>query len=196
MTSDDEVTLAGKLRVFETGKRHPFRMTVRPAQIAFQFDEAPPHTIVLDLGEKQARLRERLPGKTTYDDVPAQKLGEELRGTGVNYLDISFAFLYWPQAQFIKEDVVSERLTWVIRVKNPDTNGPYAYLDLWIDKDAVALIRMNAFNSNGQLLKKMEVKQVQKVKRGDKKVWMLEQMAVSAFDTKTRRRKSLTYLEL
>ena len=45
---NEELTLKGQLR--EGRKKHPFRMTIRRTQIAFLFEDKPPHTVVLDLG--------------------------------------------------------------------------------------------------------------------------------------------------
>ncbi len=192
---NEQLTLAGRLRHRESGKRHPFRMTVRRNQIAFLFEQAPQHTIVLDLGGERYRLREKL-GNGGFVDVPAAKYGTIIRNTGVNYLDISLAYLYWPNAKFLKEDVVSERITWLLRVPNPDPSGPYATLDIWVDQQTGGLMRIQGYDRQGRLVKKMEVMDVQRVKAKDKKVWALEKMKILSIDPNTRRVTSLTYMEL
>ncbi len=193
---NEELTLDGRLRVRTTGKKHPFRMTIRKQQIAFLFENDPQHTIVLDLGQNSFLLRERHGKQGDWDKVPAAKHGQLLRGTGVNYLDISLAYLYWPNPVFLEEDVVAERVTWKLRVTNPDKAGPYSRLDLWVDQQTVGLMRMQAYDHQGRLVKKMEVKEVQRVKDRGKKVWTLEKMSVLVFDPKTRRVVSHTYMEL
>lgn len=191
---NDELTLQGRLRVLG-GKKHGFRMTIRRQQVAFLFENEPQHSIALDLLGENFRLRERH-GDGQWADVAPAKMGQNLRGTAVNYLDISLGYLYWPNPEFLQEDVVAERITWKIRVTNPDKEGPYSRLDLWIDRDTRGLMRMQAYNNQGRLVKRMEVKDVQKVKNGDKRVWTLERMAVTAFNPKSGRASSRTYLEL
>ena len=191
---NEELTLQGRLRVLG-GKKHGFRRTIRPQQVAFLFENEPRHSIALDLLGDTFRLRERH-GQGQWADVAPGKMGQTLRGTSVNYLDISLGYLYWPNPEFLEEDVVAERITWKIRVNNPDNEGPYARLDLWIDRDTRGLLRMQAYNRQGRLIKRMQVKDIQRVKSGERKVWTLERMVVSAFDPKSGRQASRTYLEL
>jgi len=190
---NEELTLKGQLR--EGRKKHPFRMTIRRTQIAFLFEDKPPHTVVLDLGADQFRLRENHNNRP-FSDVPPAEYGTPIRNTGVNYLDISLAYLYWPNPKYIKEDVVSERITWLVEVQNPDPKGPYAKLLIWIDKQTGGLMRMQGYNKEGKLIKRMQVMEVQRVKRGGKKYWALEKMQIYTLDPKTGRVRSRTYMEL
>ncbi len=128
---NEELTLKGQLR--EGRKKHPFRMTIRRTQIAFLFEDKPPHTVVLDLGADRFRLRENH-SNGPFTDVAPGDYGKPIRNSGVNYLDISLAYLYWPDPKYIKEDVVSERITHLVEVQNPSATGPYAKLLIWIDR--------------------------------------------------------------
>ena len=193
---NEELTLDGHLRQRETGKKHPFRMTIRRTQIAFLFEDTPQHTVVLDLGGETFRLRERHNGQGEFLDVPPPNYGQPLRGTGINYLDISLAYLYWPNPTYIKEDVVSERITWLVQVNNPRKDGPYAKLDIWVDQNTGGLLRMQGYDWQGRLVKKMEVKDVQTKESEGKKVWTLKKMEVLALDPEKRRVISRTYMEM
>ena len=190
---NEELTLKGKLR--EGRKKHPFRMTIRRTQIAFLFEEKPPHTVVLDLGADRFRLRENH-NNGSFNDVAPGDYGKPIRDTGVNYLDISLAYLYWPNPKYIKEDVVSERITHLVEVTNPDPKGPYAKLLIWIDQQTGGLMRMQGYDKAGKLIKRMQVIEVQRVKRGGKKYWALEKMQIYNLDPRTGRVRSRTYMEL
>ncbi|MCH1505414.1 outer membrane lipoprotein-sorting protein [Verrucomicrobiales bacterium] len=190
---NEELTLKGQLR--EGRKKHPFRMTIRRTQIAFLFEDKPPHTVVLDLGADRFRLRENH-SNGPFTDVAPGDYGKPIRNSGVNYLDISLAYLYWPDPKYIKEDVVSERITHLVEVQNPSATGPYAKLLIWIDRQTGGLMRMQGYNKAGKLTKRMQVIEVQRVKRGDKKYWALEKMQIYTLDPKTGRVRSRTYMEL
>lgn len=190
---NEELTLKGQLR--EGRKKHPFRMTIWRTQIAFLFEDKPPHTVVLDLGADRFRLRENH-SNGPFTDVAPGDYGKPIRNSGVNYLDISLAYLYWPDPKYIKEDVVSERITHLVEVQNPSATGPYAKLLIWIDRQTGGLMRMQGYNKAGKLTKRMQVIEVQRVKRGDKKYWALEKMQIYTLDPKTGRVRSRTYMEL
>ena len=190
---NEELTPKGQLR--EGRKKHPFRMTIRRTQIAFLFEDKPPHTVVLDLGADRFRLRENH-SNGPFTDVAPGDYGKPIRNSGVNYLDISLAYLYWPDPKYIKEDVVSERITHLVEVQNPSATGPYAKLLIWIDRQTGGLMRMQGYNKAGKLTKRMQVIEVQRVKRGDKKYWALEKMQIYTLDPKTGRVRSRTYMEL
>jgi len=151
--------------------------------------------VVLDLGADRFRLRENH-SNGPFTDVAPGDYGKPIRNSGVNYLDISLAYLYWPDPKYIKEDVVSERITHLVEVQNPSATGPYAKLLIWIDRQTGGLMRMQGYNKAGKLTKRMQVIEVQRVKRGDKKYWALEKMQIYTLDPKTGRVRSRTYMEL
>ena len=175
-----------------TSRETPLRKT----QIAYLFEEKPPHTLALDLGADRFRLRENAGGDAAFTDVSPENYGNTLRDTGVNYLDISLAYLYWPDPVYLRNDVVSERITLVVEVRNPDPKGPYAKILLWIDEATGGLMRMDGLDTGGKLVKQMKVTEVQRVKRGDEKFWAPEKLVISTFDPKSGRRLALTYMEM
>lgn len=185
-----EHTLEGRLRRYETGKKFPFKMTVRGPQISFMFTGKPPQIIVLDLKEKGVLLRESINGGK-YKPVPLSAYGNDIRGTGINYVDISMTFLYWPNPKFEAHDRVGDRLAWRVSVKNPGKSGPYARMRVWVDKNTGALLRIQGMNTAGKVIKQMEVRDVKKV-RG---VWTLKRMDIIGIDPVKGRAVSRTHME-
>ncbi len=193
---EKDATFKGELRKRETRKRTPFRMTIRgdvpkrQSQIAFAFDDKPAHTLVLDLAPNRYRLRESRENRP-FNDVSPKLHGQLIRKTDVNYLDISLAYLYWPNPKFEREDNVKERIAWQLLLSNPAKEGPYSKLRIWTDRDSGALIQMQGYDWNGKLVKKMEVIDVHKV-NGQ---WAPKKVQVRSIDPKTGRGAGRTYME-
>ncbi len=186
----EEHTMEGYLRHLESNKRFPFKMTIRKRQIAYMFTKNPQHIIVLDLMDERHRLRESKAGRP-YVDVPTAAYSQEIRGTGVNYVDISMHYLYWPNAKFEATDTVANRLTWRVSVPNPSKSGPYTSMRIWVDKNTGALMRVQGLNANGKVTKQMEVRDVKKV-RG---VWEPKRIDIVTIDPNSGRAVSRTQMK-
>jgi hypothetical protein len=185
------VTLEGQLRRYETRKRAKFKVTFRPGQIVFMFPEKPEHIIALDIMENGHRLRESKQG-SEFADVPSAAYGNDIRGMGVNYLDISMAYLYWPNAVFEAHDRVSDMLAYRVSVKNPHKGGPYGSVRLWINKESGAPVRIQGISRAGKVIKQMEIRKVQRVDD----TLMPKRMDITTINPNTGRSISRTFMEL
>lgn len=181
--------LTGKLRDDKSGDKHGFRLTLGDGMIRFVFAD-PNEAIHLDLAESGARLRRAVAGSSAV--VPDGEYGKAVRGTAINYEDLSMRFLYWPKPQVFGSDKVSVMTCWVVRVVNPDRRGPYRTVDVWVDQNSAAIAKMEAYDWNNKKVKSFVVTKGQK--HGD--AWILKQMRVEARSPETEKVVSRTYMEI
>ncbi len=180
--------LKGKLRNDDTGKEFPMELTMRENVIRFMFRD-PNEIINLDLNNNGTKLSRVLAGGKV--DMPLSLYGDSVRGTDINYEDLSMRFLYWPGAKVIGEDSSLFQKCWMVRVTNPDGRGPYGTVDVWIAKSSGAMMQMEAYDAKGKKVKQFKVRKGQKYKGA----YILKQMRVESFDAKGDV-KGRTYLEI
>ena len=92
--------------------------------------------------------------------VGAQRTGK-LLGSEFSYYDLGLPFLRWPQAKFLGEDRVRARDCFAI--ESSADGEPYARVKVWIDKEYYALLRAEAFDKNGNLVRRFAVTSFKKI---------------------------------
>lgn len=182
--------LTGKLRNDDDeGKEHQMELTMADSMIRFVFKD-PSEIINLDLGANSTRLRRVMKGANV--DIPVALYGESVRGTAINYEDLSMRFLYWPNAQVVGEETVSFMKCWIVRVNNPDGRGPYGVVDVWVHKNSGAIAKMTAYDRQAKRVKEFTVRKGQKFKGA----WILKQMRVESYDPVSGKNTGRTYMEI
>jgi len=183
--------LTGRLRndLPDDGKREPFRLTMANSVIQFTFSN-PDEVILLDLGQGGTKLSRTLAGKSV--SVAEKDYGNLIRGTAVNYEDLSMRFLYWPNAQVMDQDNVSSVGCWVVRAVNPDNRGPYHVVDIWAAKESGAILKIDAYDRQAKRIKSFRVSKGQKYKGA----WILKQMTVEGRDPATGKVIARTYMDI
>ena len=178
-----------------TKRREGFRLRMVDGAIRFVFGN-PPQAIHLELKHDRAELREVVKGSNAL--VPAERLGQTVRGTDMNYEDLSMRFLYWPRPTIEREERVLSQKCWRILVYAPDARspsgpkGPYIAVRVWVDQGSGGILKMEAYDKAGKIVKRFEVKKGQKVDG----TWILKQMRVESFRSGETKASGLTYLEL
>ncbi len=168
----------------------PFQIEVKGTDlIRFHFT-SPAQTINLDLTEKGSRLREVTAGSNK--DVPATRYAEGVRGTDLNYDDISMRYLYWPNKTKIGNETIKTRRCFVVDLKNPQELGDYYLVRIFVDRSSGALMRIQSYDWSGKLIKVCAVTSGQKVNE----VTILKTMEVTKFKPGTKHVESVTILEL
>jgi negative regulator of sigma E activity len=79
-----------------------------------------------------------------------------------------------------------------LRLTAPSKDAPYATVFLWVDKESGALMRMEGYDSKGQLTKRFEVVSAQKIEGR----WFLKQMRIEEMEPGTNKVRSRSYLEI
>jgi len=187
LESRQQIDLQGQLR--QDDVVIPFRLMQNGPLIRYTFTD-PDETLELRLGENSSRLE--LVSDAGTEKVGASKLQEKIRGTIVLYGDLAFKFLYWPTARVLGEEKVRTRKCWKLQLRAPSHESSYSNVLLWVDKASGALMRMEGYDWNAQLLKRFEVVSAQKIEGR----WFLKQMRVEQLQPGTNHVEARAYLEI
>jgi hypothetical protein len=185
--SQQQLDLQGQLRSDATVI--PFRITQTGPIIRYTFAN-PPQVVQLRLGEDGSRLDLVLLNSTKK--FSSSRLDEKIGGTAVTYGDLALKFLYWPNPQVIGAETLRTRNCWKLRLSAPSKDAQYATVLLWVDKESGALMRMEGYDQQNQLVKRFEVVSAQKIDGR----WFLKQMRIEEMQPGTDKVRSRTYLEI
>lgn len=153
--------MTGQLRDDATGRVEPLTLTMEDKVMRFLFTNTPKEIVHLDLNTEPATLYQVRSGGSAV--VPSNQHGDKVRGMEFNYEDLSLGFLYWPRPQLMGEDRVSAQKCWIVRVTNPNRDGPYYVVDLWVHQGSGGAAKMEAYDRNSKVIKRYIVTKVQKV---------------------------------
>ena len=187
MEAQQQLDLQGQLR--QNDVIIPFRLTQNGPLIRYSFTN-PDEVLQLRLGEKSSRLD--LVTDSGAEKFAASKLNQKIRGTSLTYEDLAFKFLYWPTARVLGEENVRTRNCWKLQLRAPSRESQYSNILLWVDKVSGALMRMEGYNWNAQLVKRFEVVSAQKIDNR----WFLKQIRIEELQPGTNHVLSRTYLEI
>ena len=182
-----QIDLQGQLR--ENDLVVPFRLIQNGPLIRYSFTN-PDEVFQLRLGQNSSRLD--LVTDTGTEKFAAEKLNQKIRGTGLTYEDLAFKFLYWQTARVLGEENVRTRNCWKLQLRAPSRESQYSNVLLWIDKASGALMRMEGYDWNAQIVKRFEVVSAQKIDNR----WFLKQMRIEELQPGTNHAQSRTYLEI
>ncbi len=177
----------------------PFEIVILPDLIRFNFSN-PAQIINLNINEKGARLLEATAGSNR--EVPLSRYSENVRGTDLNYDDISMRYLYWSNKKKIGTETIKTRRCFVVDLYNPKRLGDYYLVRIFVDRESGALMRVQSYDWNGKLIKVCAVTAGQKVDAkiaaGQKpyKITVLKTMDVTKYRAGTKEVESQTQLEL
>src|SRR6266481_5794041 len=185
--SKQQLDLQGQLRQNDVVVQ--FGLVKNGPLIRYSFTN-PEEVLQLRLGENSSRLD--IVSDTGTEKFAGSKLNQRIRGTSVTYEDLAFKFLYWPTARVLGEENVRTRNCWKLQLRAPSRESQYSNVLLWIDKASGALMRMEGYDWNAQIVKRFEVVSAQKIDNR----WFLKQMRIEELQPGTNHAQSRTYLEI
>jgi hypothetical protein len=185
--TQQQIDLQGQLRQGELVI--PFHLIQSGPIVRYIFSN-PDEALQLQLGAEDSRLDEV--SRDGVEKVRPAQFDRKIRGTDVTYEDLALKFLYWPNAELLGAENIRSRNCWKIQLRAPSRQSQYANVLLWVDKAGGALMRMEAYDANGKLMKRFEVVSAQKIDNR----WFLKQMRIEQLQPGTNHVQSRTYLEI
>lgn len=158
-----EGKLDGKLR--SGRERMPVTMFLKGDNIQYHLGQGGEKVVYqLTLGANNQKLQ--LFDGQAWKPLPKNRYGVEIGKTNLTYEDLSLRFLYWPNGKIDEEDNIQGIACNRILLRNPDGNGKYASVLLWVGKENAALMRIEGFDKKNQPLKRFSVAKVMKFQGG------------------------------
>ncbi len=166
------------------------------ARIYFNWGAATP-SAEYHIHDRFGRRRERLriswpPGETpVYEyakgeplqEAPVPDLYGTIEGTEISWADLTLSFLWWPDAETVGTDRRRGRFCYVVTAPAPDdTPGAYSEVRLWIDPETALLLQADAFDADGQLARRLQVRSLRRIDE----VWMIQDLDVHRFPSRNR----------
>jgi len=185
--AQQQIDLRGRLRQNEIVV--PFQLIQSGSIVRYIFSN-PDESLQLQLGEKDSRLDEI--SKEGVEKVRPAQFDHKIRGTDLTYEDLALKFLYWPNSQLLGSENIRSRNCWKLELQPSSKDSQYSRVVLWVDKASGALMRLEGYDSKGQLAKRFEVVSAQKI--DDR--WFLKQMRIETLQPGSNHVLSRTYLEI
>jgi hypothetical protein len=144
----------------------------------------------LKLGDEKTALSERVGDRIHV--ISGAQLHDPVGGTGLSYQDLSLGFLYWPRPELKGEDTVGIRRCWKIDLQAPANEAVYGVTRVWIDKEFGGILKIEAYDKTGLLLRRFQLISPQKIDG----LWILKQMRIEGFEPGKSGAVSRHYLEV
>ena len=122
-----------------------------------------------DKGTKMLKLEGQLwiysPSTDRTIQISGHLLRQSVMGSDLSYEDMmdDRKLLDVYSAKIIGEEVIDTRKTWVLELKAKVTDVAYYSQKMWVDQERYVPLKQELFAKSGQLLKKIELKDVQKI---------------------------------
>jgi Outer membrane lipoprotein-sorting protein len=94
-------------------------------------------------------------------ELTGAQRSEKFLGSNFTYYDLGLGFLHWPAAKFLGEERTRGRDCYAI--ESTAEGEPYARVKIWIDKEFFALLRSEAFDANGILVRRFAITSFKKI---------------------------------
>ena len=183
-------SLNGKLRNDETGDVFPFKLVADGTTVRYEFAGQPPTTVQVRYDQDNSQLEESTGGST--EKLTPGNFDKTILGTDMTYEDLALRFLYWSRATLVGSDNVDLRGAWKVRVDAPTRKTEYSSVNLWVDKESGALLKAEAYNWDGKIVKEFKVDSGQKLNGK----WYLKEMRIESLDPVSGKKKSRSYLNI
>lgn len=126
-------------------------------------------------------------------DAHVPDLYQRIRETDLTWIDLSLSFLWWPAGETIGAEKVRGRFCYVIELPVPeDESSDLAAVRLWVDPKIPMLLRAEAYNGEGERIRKLTVESFKKVDG----VWFIKDINVYSYPAGSRTTMRVTSLRV
>lgn len=144
----------------------------------------------VERGAEEAAVR-RYSAGSPPQEAPAPPPGSSLRGSDLSWTDLSLDFLWWRGAVAAAPEEVKGRKCLVFDVPAPaGTDTGYASVRLWIDAEALLMLKAEGRDARGVPLRTLWVRSFKKIRSR----WMIRDIEVQRYPL--RHRTKLTVREV
>lgn len=169
---------------------HPIVLRTRGRQMVYEFLKQPLHIRVV-MTESGSIIQRRSSAKAEWTMVSGKDRLAKILDSDVAYEDLGLDFLRWRQVRALGKDGIKTLTAWAYEAVPPVASN-YAKARYWISSDYLAVLRVDAYNAGGEVIKRVEVNGVMKVGQ----VYTIKEMQISSIIPGRDLSDSRTYIEI
>ncbi len=169
---------------------HPIVMKTRDRQILFEFKEKPLQIRVV-MTPGGSIIERRTSSSEEWKLVGGKERLEKILDSDVAYEDLGLDFLRWSTVKPLGLDSIMTLTAWAYESTPPGLSS-YAKTRYWISADYLAVLRVDAYNAQNQVIKRVEVNGVMKVGQA----YTIKEMMVSTMIPGRDLSRTRTYIEI
>ena len=169
---------------------HPITMRTRDRQIVFEFKEKPLQ-IRVAMTPGGSIIERRTSAKEEWKMISGKERLEKILDSDVAYEDLGLDFLRWSKVKPLGLDSINTLTAWAYE-SSPPALSNYARTRYWISADYLAVLRVDAYDAQNQVIKRVEVNGVMKAGQA----YTIKEMQISSMIPGRDISRTRTYIEI
>ncbi|MDX6766720.1 MAG: outer membrane lipoprotein-sorting protein [Candidatus Methylacidiphilales bacterium] len=169
---------------------HPIILRTRGREMVYEFQKQPLQIRVV-MTESGSVIQRRKSATADWVAVTGKERLARILDSDVAYEDLGLDFLRWRQIRPLGADSIKTLAAWSYEAV-PAVMSNYAKARYWISSEYLAVLRVDAYNPEGSVIKRVEVNGVMKVGA----VYTIKEMQISNMIPGRDLSASRTYIEI
>ncbi len=171
-------------------KVYPIILRTLGREMIYEFQDQPLQVRVV-LSPDVTILERRISSKVTWTPVTGKERLNKILDTDMTYEDLGLEFIRWDEIRTLGTDSIKTLPAWAFEAKPPGISS-YAKARYWISSEFFAFLRIDAYNSKNQVVKRVEINGVQKIGNA----YVIKEMQLSSIIPGRDLSSSRTYVEI
>lgn len=183
-----DFTLTGVLRTEES--IHPIVLKTLGRKMVYEFQEQPLQ-IRVQLTPAGSIVDRRSGPDEKWQMVSGRERLQTILDSDVAYEDLGVDFLRWSRVRPIGTDSIKTLAAWAYEAEPPSLSN-YSKARYWISADYLSVLRVDAYDADGEVTKRVEVNGVMKV--GDS--YVIKEMMIANMIPGRELSRSRSYIQI
>jgi len=187
-----DFTLRGNLRV-DNGKKkvlHPILLKTKGRKMVYEFLKQPLQ-IRVQLTQSGSIVDRRSGPDAPWEMVSGQERLKSILNSDVAYEDLGVDFLRWNKVKPLGTDSIKTLKAWAYEAEPPALSR-YSKARYWISAEFLSILRVDAYNADGEVIKRVGVNGVMRV--GDS--YVIKEMMISSMIPGRDLSRSRSYIQI
>jgi hypothetical protein len=183
-----DFTLDGVVRTEKT--KYPITLRTKGYEMVYEFKDQPMQIRVI-INPENSSIERRNNSNEPWKLLSAEEKKHTILDSDIAYEDLCLDFIRWNHVRTLGTDSIKTLPAWAFEA-TPDGVSRYSKANYWISSEFSAFLRVDAFNSKNQIVKRVEVNGVQKIGQS----YVIKEMMISNLIPGRDISASRTYIEI
>lgn len=187
-----DFTLRGNLRVDDGKKRvlHPILLKTKGRKMVYEFLKQPLQ-IRVQMTPSGSIIDRRSGPDAKWEMVSGKERLKTILNSDVAYEDLGVDFLRWSKVKPLGMDSIKTLKAWAYEAEPPSLSS-YTKARYWISADYLSILRVDAYDADGEVIKRVGVNGVMRV--GDS--YVIKEMMISSMIPGRDLSRSRSYIQI